>query len=110
MTSNFFSPLSFVAVFDPGSGMGKNQDPGSGILDKHPGSATLDPANLANRTVSLKNSYFFCPFIINFNSINFFFNSIIRLYQRKQTSPHSILNLAALLQPPRWLGELQPRI
>jgi hypothetical protein len=30
------SPLSFVAVFgsgirDPGSGMGKNQDPGSGI-------------------------------------------------------------------------------
>jgi hypothetical protein len=26
---NFFSPLSFVAVF--GSGMGKNQDPGSGI-------------------------------------------------------------------------------
>jgi hypothetical protein len=37
MTSNFFfSPLSFVAVFgsgirDPASGMGKNQDPGSGI-------------------------------------------------------------------------------
>jgi hypothetical protein len=36
MTSNFFSPLSFVAVFgsgirDPRSGMGKNQDPGSGI-------------------------------------------------------------------------------
>jgi hypothetical protein len=50
MTINFFSPLSFVAVFgsgirdlrsgirdlrsgirDPGSGMGKNQDPGSGI-------------------------------------------------------------------------------
>jgi hypothetical protein len=28
MTNNFFSPLSFVAVF--GSGMGKNQDPGSG--------------------------------------------------------------------------------
>jgi hypothetical protein len=33
---NFFLPLSFVAVFgsgirDPGSGMGKNQDPGSGI-------------------------------------------------------------------------------
>jgi hypothetical protein len=33
---NFFSPLSFVAVFgsgirDPGSGIGKNQDPGSGI-------------------------------------------------------------------------------
>jgi hypothetical protein len=36
MKTNFFSPLSFVAVFgsgirDPGSGMGKNQDPGSGI-------------------------------------------------------------------------------
>ena len=39
MATNFFSPLSFVAVFgsgirDPGSGMlgmGKNQDPGSGI-------------------------------------------------------------------------------
>jgi hypothetical protein len=36
MTTNFFSPLSFGAVFgsgirDPGSGMGKNQDPGSGI-------------------------------------------------------------------------------
>jgi hypothetical protein len=28
MTTNFL-PLSFVAVF--GSGMGKNQDPGSGI-------------------------------------------------------------------------------
>jgi hypothetical protein len=30
MTTNFFSPLSFVAVF------------GSGIRDKHPGSATLN--------------------------------------------------------------------
>jgi hypothetical protein len=34
--TNFFSPLSFVAVFGsgirgPGSGMGKNQYPGSGI-------------------------------------------------------------------------------
>jgi hypothetical protein len=34
--NKFFSPLSFVAVFgsgirDPGSGMGENQDPGSGI-------------------------------------------------------------------------------
>jgi hypothetical protein len=46
LTKFFFSHLSFVAVFgsgirDPGSGMGKNQDPGSGIRDKHPGSATL---------------------------------------------------------------------
>ncbi len=36
LTTNFFSPLSFVAVFgsrirDPGSGIGKNQDPGSAI-------------------------------------------------------------------------------
>jgi hypothetical protein len=36
MNTNFFSPHSFVAVFgsgiwDPASGMGKNQDPGSGI-------------------------------------------------------------------------------
>jgi hypothetical protein len=43
LTKKNFSPLSFVAVFgsgirdlrsgirDPGSGMGKNQDPGSGI-------------------------------------------------------------------------------
>jgi hypothetical protein len=43
MTTNFFSTLSFVAVFgsgirdpksgirDPGSRMGKNQDTGSGI-------------------------------------------------------------------------------
>jgi hypothetical protein len=36
MTTNFFSPLSFVAVF--GSGM---RDLGSRIRDKHPGSATL---------------------------------------------------------------------
>jgi hypothetical protein len=35
MTTNFFSPLSFVAVF--GSGI---RD-GPGIRDKHPGSATL---------------------------------------------------------------------
>jgi hypothetical protein len=31
MTTNFFSPLSFGAVLDPGPGMAKNQDPGSGI-------------------------------------------------------------------------------
>ncbi len=30
MITNFFSPLSFE-IRDPGSGMGKNQDPGSGI-------------------------------------------------------------------------------
>jgi hypothetical protein len=48
MTTNFFSPLSFVAVLDPGSEI---RDPGSEIRDpgwvkirirdKHPGSATL---------------------------------------------------------------------
>jgi hypothetical protein len=37
MTTTFFSPLSFIAVFgseirDSGSGMGKNQDPGSATL------------------------------------------------------------------------------
>ncbi len=32
MTTNFFSPLSFVAVFGSGIGMGKNQDPGSATL------------------------------------------------------------------------------
>ncbi len=36
MTTNFFLTLSFSAVFgsgirDPGSGMGENHDPGSGI-------------------------------------------------------------------------------
>jgi hypothetical protein len=36
-----YSSLSFVAVFgsgvrDPGSGMGKNQDPGSGINNPDP--------------------------------------------------------------------------
>ncbi len=31
MTTNFFHPSLFVAVLDPGSGMAKNQDPGSGI-------------------------------------------------------------------------------
>jgi hypothetical protein len=45
LTKFFFSPLSFVAVFgsgiqDPGSGMGKNHYPGSGM--NVPGSATLD--------------------------------------------------------------------
>jgi hypothetical protein len=39
MTTNFLSPLSLVAVFGsgirgPGSGMGKNQDPGSEITSR----------------------------------------------------------------------------
>jgi hypothetical protein len=37
----FLDPGSEIR--DPGSGMGKNQDPGCGIRDKHPGSATLPP-------------------------------------------------------------------
>jgi hypothetical protein len=41
MTTNFFSPLSFVAVFGSeirnlGSGIGKNQDPGSRINNPDP--------------------------------------------------------------------------
>jgi hypothetical protein len=39
ITTNFFASLSFIAVLDPGSGMGKKT--GSGIRDKHSGSATL---------------------------------------------------------------------
>ncbi len=44
MTSNFFSPLSFVAFLDPGSGMGKNQDTGSEIGINIP-----DPQHCRNR-------------------------------------------------------------
>jgi hypothetical protein len=32
----------FGAFLTPGSGMEKNSDPGSGIRDKNPGSATLE--------------------------------------------------------------------
>jgi hypothetical protein len=39
---------------DPGSGIGKNQDPGSGIRDKHPGSATLTKRKKKNFKKSLK--------------------------------------------------------
>jgi hypothetical protein len=31
MTTNFFHPSVLLLILDPGSGMGKNQDPGSGI-------------------------------------------------------------------------------
>ncbi len=31
MTTNFFHPSLLMLFLDPGSGMGKNQDPGSGI-------------------------------------------------------------------------------
>jgi len=41
MTTNFFHPSLLLLFLDPGSGMGKNQDPEFGIWDKHPGSATL---------------------------------------------------------------------
>jgi len=40
MIQFFFHPYLLLLFLDPGPGMGKNQDPGSGILDKHPGSAT----------------------------------------------------------------------
>ena len=44
--NKFFSPLSFVAIFgsgirDPRSGFRDGKKSGSGIRDKHPGSATL---------------------------------------------------------------------
>jgi hypothetical protein len=55
MTTNFFSPLSFVAVLDPGSRMAKNQDPGSGIscldssLGRVPACVTGDPGSIPGR-------------------------------------------------------------
>jgi hypothetical protein len=33
MTTNFFCPSLLLLFLDPGSGMGKNQDPGSGIIN-----------------------------------------------------------------------------
>jgi hypothetical protein len=53
MTSNFFSPPSFVAIFgsgirDPGSGMGKNQDPGSGINIPDPQHCVLQSTYILN--------------------------------------------------------------
>jgi hypothetical protein len=47
MTTNFLSPLSFVAVL--GSGI---RDPGSGIRDKHPGSATLVDTKLKQSSLA----------------------------------------------------------
>ncbi len=41
MTTNFFSPLSFVAVLDPESEIRDLGGVKIGIRDKHPGSATL---------------------------------------------------------------------
>ncbi len=44
-----FFHLSLLLLFlDPGSGMAKNQDPGSGIRYKHPRSATLKVQILCN--------------------------------------------------------------
>jgi hypothetical protein len=45
LTNIFFHPSLLLLFLDPGSGMGKNQDPGwvkIRIRDKHPGFATLD--------------------------------------------------------------------
>ena len=36
MTKKFFHPSPFLLFLDPGSGMGKNQDPGSGINNPDP--------------------------------------------------------------------------
>jgi hypothetical protein len=58
MTTKFFHPSLLLLFLDPGSGMGKNQDPGSGINIPDPphwiqvqkgtgsGSATLRPTLL----------------------------------------------------------------
>jgi hypothetical protein len=36
MTTNFFPPVLLLLFLDPGSGMGKNQDPGSGTHTPDP--------------------------------------------------------------------------
>ncbi len=62
MTTNFFTPL-FCCCFrfrDPGSGIWDGQKSGSGIRDKHPGSATLLVSNLTLEERQCK----FCIFIL----------------------------------------------
>ncbi len=51
MTTNFFHPSLLLLFLDPGSGMGKNQDPGSGI--KIP-----DPQHCVGTVNSLSNPDF----------------------------------------------------
>jgi hypothetical protein len=50
MTTNFFHPSLLLLVLDPGSGMGKNQDPGSGInipVPQHCQNIRKDPTDPA---------------------------------------------------------------
>ncbi len=61
---NFFSPLSFLPVFgsgirDPGSGMGKNQDPGSVINIPDPQHCKLQ--RLAGRFDNPMSTWFLAP-------------------------------------------------
>ncbi len=42
MTTNFFHPSLWLLFLDPGSGMGKNQDPGSGINIPDPQHCLID--------------------------------------------------------------------
>jgi hypothetical protein len=56
MTTNFFSPLSFIAVLDPGPRCGI-RDPGWVKIrnrDKHPGSATLQKGFLSTTIYCVK--------------------------------------------------------
>jgi hypothetical protein len=69
MTTNFFSPLSFVAVF--GSGI---RDPGwvkIRIRDKHSGSATLPYRFLVKLEVYITTSYLRDSEITNLRKIDF---------------------------------------
>jgi hypothetical protein len=49
MTTNFFSPCISLLVLDPGSGMGKNQDPGSGINIPDPQHWKVPLKNISSR-------------------------------------------------------------
>jgi hypothetical protein len=62
-TTNFFSPLSFAAVFGSEILDPDGQKSGSGIWDKHPGSATLVLREMS------KNKCFFYYISFNFFSL-----------------------------------------
>jgi hypothetical protein len=62
MTTDFFHPSLLLLLLDPGSGMGKNQDPGwvkIRIRDKHPGSTTLLTPIVARIPTLILNAYSF---------------------------------------------------
>jgi hypothetical protein len=64
MATIFFHPsllllfmVSGSEIRDPGSGMGKNQDPGSAIRDKHPGLADCDARNMTETAKKVKRNF-----------------------------------------------------